>query len=645
MTSNFRIRYELRVTSNSIAGLTDLNDEGSNIFWISSSQKGLEPEFFRDHSTVRMASFKQAIGFLNKNNPKAIIVLIRDKFSETIPKSLIQRLKEYSGYKMLILSQDLDWESLSGFEDLINLCGFSKILAWPKDNKVLRKSIEMILTFKESGEAPSSTKSSLSPEHLQLEKTKSLVHFVKAISSATRLDGVLRCLWQDAISFKQLKAPMLAFANTQNQFQLMYMQGSEIMTRAAADVWSQNESLRWNDPSDSQYLANIFGRPFAQLLSVPLDLRRKSFSPPLKVSALLFFEHSLSESVLKDFILYLQDRLQPLSIALDRLLLEQDLIESSFVWEKTFDGLKDPVAIFDISGQIVRANRAFSDHLSDIEPIKLKSLNFTHKNHIYDAHTYNINLGSSSRPSNTITRYVDITFEHRLNQQMIQNEKMVALGHLAGNIAHELNNPLTGVRSLAQILLTQVPKDSTLSSDLNEVEKATERCQQIIRNLLEFSSGGIEKKQESISLNEIVHRTLPLLKTLISRYEVRLDLSPENCDVFVEPHLMQQVVFNIIKNACQAMGEKGILHIQTERSKLQQAILLKISDSGPGIPEQLKNQIFDFFFTTKDPGQGTGLGLSMSKSIVDRFGGQITIADQAQRGALFIVSLPWANEV
>ncbi|MEQ1665967.1 MAG: ATP-binding protein, partial [Bdellovibrionales bacterium] len=153
---------------------------------------------------------------------------------------------------------------------------------------------------------------------------------------------------------------------------------------------------------------------------------------------------------------------------------------------------------------------------------------------------------------------------------------------------------------------------------------------------------------QKVSLNDIIKKTLPLLKTMISPFDVQLDFTAENCDVFVQPQLMQQVVFNIIKNAAQAMGNSGKLSVRTFITKndhlnaVEEGLVANISieDTGGGVEKEIEKQIFDFFFTTKSSGQGTGIGLSMSKNIVDRFGGDIRLENQIGIGSKFIISLP-----
>jgi signal transduction histidine kinase len=229
---------------------------------------------------------------------------------------------------------------------------------------------------------------------------------------------------------------------------------------------------------------------------------------------------------------------------------------------------------------------------------------------------------------------------------MIQSEKMAAVGLLAGNIAHELNNPLTGIRSLAQVLLQEVPKDGTLRDDISEVEKASERSQKIIENLLSFSKGESDQRQVLISLNEVIRRTLPMLKTALREHRSEMLLGEDEPQVKIEPHLMQQVVFNLVNNACQAMKNPGAVTVKTETETDSDGRLwssIHVIDTGEGIPPDIIDSIFEPFFTTKEKGQGTGLGLSMSRSVIENFGGTISVTSIVREGTHFVVRVPVAT--
>lgn len=476
-------------------------------------------------------------------------------------------------------------------------------------------------------------------------RTRKLVDFVKELSRVETVEDLCALLRLEVKNFSKLKEPILAFAKSQSEFLLYFYQGAQVTQKIVAGIWPQQSRIRLNNVADSQYLANIFGRPFGRLLAIPLKLKRKSSADDLKISAILFFEHSMKTEEWSEFLKFTEDRLQPISIALDRILLGQDLNEAAAIWERTFDELLDPVVILDDQNKILRANKSYSTQLFNINPGETSEATLRHEGKLFEVHRYPIGNVTDGRPSNVICHYVDITLAHRLQQQMIQNEKMVAVGHMAGHIAHELNNPLTGIRSLAQILIEQMHNSPRLKSDLAEVEHAAERCQIIINNLIEFSRGDIERKQLRVSINEILQKTLPLLKTLITRYEVETELTHKEAYVFVEPHLMQQVIFNIIKNAAQAMGETGRLTIKTDvKNRAGSAVVqLSVADSGAGIPPEVQTQIFDYFFTTKADGHGTGLGLSMSKSIIDSFSGHIEVKSEMGKGSEFVISLPVVN--
>ena len=210
------------------------------------------------------------------------------------------------------------------------------------------------------------------------------------------------------------------------------------------------------------------------------------------------------------------------------------------------------------------------------------------------------------------------------------------MGLLAGNIAHELNNPLSGIRALAQFLKTEVVAHSNHFTDLDEVEKAAVRCQQIIKNLLNFSEPSNERDLK-VDVNELIESTLPLLKTALRNQNIQTFFGEDLSQVLLQPSQMQQVIFNLINNACQAMVQGGTLVIKTWQEGSD--VFFSISDSGPGIPEELHQRIFEPFFTTKGVGTGTGLGLSVSRSIVEKFGGQLKLESRPGEGTTFTVVL------
>ena len=471
--------------------------------------------------------------------------------------------------------------------------------------------------------------------------SKNLTKFVEALDSAPTITEVMESVRRELRIFTRVKDPILAFIDSRQTLRVVYYRGRSVHEARVSAPWSQNHEIRFNDVNDSRYLANVFGRPFARLLTIPVRSRRRLDEQKMRVGGVLYLEHSLRESEAKQFLDFINHRAQVLSLSLDRLFLEEHLKEASLMWERTFDGLQDPVVIFGMTREVLRANHSFLEQLDGVTTDDLFQSHLTHREREYEVHSYPITFGENEKSAATINHYVDVTAATRLQKQLVQGEKMAALGQLAGHIAHELNNPLTGIRSLAQLLIPRAGTGTNLKNDLVEVERAAERCQDIIINLREFSSGEYEQKQARVDLNEIVKKTLSLLNIMTRRFELNLELTQPEVPVFVEAQLTQQVLFNLVKNACQAMGETGRLTISTIGH--ESSAILSVADTGPGIPAELRPKIFDYFFTTKSVDEGTGLGLSMSRNIIEKLGGRIEFDSEMGVGTVFRVVLPLAR--
>jgi two-component system NtrC family sensor kinase len=464
-----------------------------------------------------------------------------------------------------------------------------------------------------------------------LERVRDLVRFVQDLTHSVDLSEILNLIRREIKTFHGTGDPILYLGQTQR---LLHFRNSAVSVKFVAEPWPVSSRIRINSPEESQFLANQLSRPIAHVISFPLPVPRPEAGPDH--SPVLFFEHNLSREAVDEFLTFIGERLQPVSLAIDRILLEQELKSASRVWEMTFDGLNEPIAILDMDNKLLRANSHFHAGLTPFLSTAGGAIRLG--DHRYILEKYPIRLKSEGEALSWVAYFRDETRSMKLKSQMIQVEKMSAIGHLAGHIAHELNNPLTGIRSLAQILLQETEATAQVHSDLKEVEKAAQRCQSIINNLLEFSRGGLSHKTERLNLNELVERTLPLLKSVLGRLESEIDLADAPLVVKVEPHLMQQVIFNLVNNACQAIDGKGRVEVKTR--KLGGAAVLEVRDSGHGIPEHLSEMIFEPFFTTKLEGEGTGLGLSLSRDFIRQFGGEIICESKPGEGAVFRVTLP-----
>ncbi len=229
----------------------------------------------------------------------------------------------------------------------------------------------------------------------------------------------------------------------------------------------------------------------------------------------------------------------------------------------------------------------------------------------------------------------------------VQSAKLAAIGHLAAGVAHELNNPLTGIWGLTQALVKRdyTRIDPKLSAELSMLDREAERAVRIVQNLLSFArASGAEKAYTSV--NAAVKAALELRSYHLKINNIRLhpDLQPDLPRTMADPHKIQQVVLNLVINAEQAIldaGDSGSLTVRTV--KVGDSIHISVTDDGPGVLEENLPKLFDPFFTTKDIGKGTGLGLSICYSILQEHGGTIRAENNVEKGATFIVELPIVN--
>ncbi len=228
-------------------------------------------------------------------------------------------------------------------------------------------------------------------------------------------------------------------------------------------------------------------------------------------------------------------------------------------------------------------------------------------------------------------------------ERVIRSAKLAAVGEMAAAVAHELNNPLTTITGFTELILESLPEDSGEHEDLSLVLKEAQRSRFVVRRLLDFSRQGEILRVES-DVNEVISVVLALVHHIaqtsgvVSRIEMWDDLPL----ISIDRSQMQQVFLNLIHNAIQAMPEGGELLIQSQLDKREDEdwIAVIIKDSGVGISKEHIDEIFEPFFTTKPLGEGTGLGLSVSYSIVSEHGGYIDVESEEKKGSIFTVWLP-----
>ena len=248
---------------------------------------------------------------------------------------------------------------------------------------------------------------------------------------------------------------------------------------------------------------------------------------------------------------------------------------------------------------------------------------------------------ADNKVNGVIVSVRDITLEKKLEQQIIQSERLAAMGQMIGGFAHELNNPLTSIMGLAE-LLQENESSEPLRKQLAMLQQQARRAADVVQNLMYFSRPPSPGKG-TVNLGELVQRTLHLHAYSLRKNNITVDFLPDASLPPLEgdPHQLMQVFLNLILNAEQAMRDvrdRGTLRVRLEKGTNSVSAIFQ--DDGPGIPVKILPNIFDPFYTTKRPGRGTGLGLSICKAILREHLGNIEASSGPGGGALFTVTLP-----
>ncbi|MFZ2448043.1 MAG: ATP-binding protein [Syntrophobacteraceae bacterium] len=224
-------------------------------------------------------------------------------------------------------------------------------------------------------------------------------------------------------------------------------------------------------------------------------------------------------------------------------------------------------------------------------------------------------------------------------QQLIRSAKLASLGKLSAGIAHEINNPLTGILTFSQLLMEQFPPESSEHQDLKVIRQETIRCRNIVRGLLEFARQTAPEKR-SVRIHDLLDEVLRMVSNQESfqNIELKTDLDANLPQVMADRDQLKQVFLNIILNASDAMPEGGLLKIETRWLPDPGLLTLRFTDTGAGISPENLDKLFDPFFTTKK--MGTGLGLAVSYGIVKAHGGNIEVQSRPGQGTILTLTLP-----
>ena len=225
-----------------------------------------------------------------------------------------------------------------------------------------------------------------------------------------------------------------------------------------------------------------------------------------------------------------------------------------------------------------------------------------------------------------------------MQAHLIQSEKLAGVGKLAAGVAHEINNPLTCVLTNSSLMLGDLPPDDPRREDLQTIVDETLRCRKIVKGLLDFARQTKPQKQ-NLDLNKVVEDVLSLVRNQASfqNIAIRTEMDPNLPSVLADADQMRQVVLNIILNAADAMPQGGALRIHSYFEAKPKQVILRISDTGPGIPVEIQDKLFEPFFTTKRT--GTGLGLAIAYGIMERHKGALKVESSPGHGTTIVVIL------
>lgn len=376
--------------------------------------------------------------------------------------------------------------------------------------------------------------------------------------------------------------------------------------------WLERKNMKttWTTYCDDEQQVPV---ALAQTLGRPV---RKIFCEPIKVldsAGYLIFEYDKkqnNENNLKKTIDSFYNIMEPV---IERFVLTEKRSLMVTEWQTVFNCLNDGMVLLNDDDQVLASNYKYQA-LDESRRQQLKKITYP--------------VSSNTR----LEIYQDQLRVVELKAQVAQKEKMVQLGELATDLAHELNNPLTGIKSTCQLMLAENNLGEQESEDIREILMAVDRSHEIIRNLLDFAAEEV-LPTEIVSLKDLLNATIRLLRVALHEHSLQIDVPKENCLVKAQPQLLQQVLFNLLINACQAMTERGKIRIWIE--KKNKRIYLYIKDNGHGISAEALKKVFDPFYTTKAKNEGTGLGLSLSREIIRRFEGDIGVESEEGQGATF----------
>jgi PAS domain S-box-containing protein len=352
----------------------------------------------------------------------------------------------------------------------------------------------------------------------------------------------------------------------------------------------------------------------------------------------------------------------------------EELSKSEEKYRRIFEGSMDIIMLLDLEGRFLDINQAglsilgypsrdeliadatFADLILPppnphqlMEEVALagfcKDLECRVRNRAGENRTWLLSLTVSRKTDGKIGGFEgiakDITHRKKMEQQLLQADRLASLGELSAGVAHEVNNPLGMILGYTQLLLRNEPENTQDFQDLKIIEKHARNCKTIVEDLLKFARNA-ETKKGALQVNDLLREVISVVEHQFKldnvTIETKLDASiPALC---ADGEKLKQVFMNLLMNAKQAMEGQGQIRISTAHHPSRNEVAVVVEDTGSGIPAEIIKKIFDPFFTTKATGEGTGLGLSVSYGIIKDHHGEIEVQSTPGKGSTFTITFP-----
>lgn len=486
---------------------------------------------------------------------------------------------------------------------------------------------------KELQEKSESLKYFVNEENLKKQKEKKLLYFLDFLNAEQDtpdfMENLCDLLWTDLkkLGSFHLLGFIVTLSKQENAF--MIFDGKQAKF---------NYNIRFAGTDEKQYAVQL-----ADILQRPIAATKFWTSEKNGLKSFFFLENRGAIAAPESLDSYISERIDLMVLMIQRHISQ---LQTSYLlnkWNVFGKAYQQPMHVIGADYTLVQSN--FYDQSQPLKCFEklagrsspCENCPVTEQKNVSPVTINNRKYKSYATKFSTDSDYFFVFYENQsesdlIKSNMIQNEKMNVIGQLANHLAHELNNPLTGLKLATEFILQQPQLETTVKNDFNEVLKGIDRCKNIITDLLEFSSDQSPNLTVG-SVDEVIKKTMPLLKSITRAFNVFIDV--KNVPVRMNAGQLQQIIFNLIKNSCQAMPAKGSIKIYDRDTPAHYDVIFE--DNGSGLPESIKNNLFEPFATTKQSGEGTGLGLYISKSLAKRMFADLLHDAGYKNGTRFIL--------